>query len=191
MRPSLLVLPLLLAACIPAPQVAPEPEPFPPPPAADVVPPPPPTEAWTAEPGTALRTAGQPAVLPHAFMRLEVMHADTAELMVRCVWCPGQPIGWVPLAAVVHESPAPREAAALSLAEFALAVRAAATRRDVEALRPVMARDFVHSLGPAEGGVLEALAAWEREGYRLLDQVPRLMDGGIVAVPGTPVWGGG
>jgi hypothetical protein len=187
MRPSLLVVPLLLAACVPAPQAVPAPEPLPPPPAPDA-PPPLPAEAWTAAPGTALRTAGGASVLPHVFMRLEVLHTDTAELMVRCVFCLGQPIGWVPPEAVVRESPMPREAAGLSLAEFAHAVRAAAARRDVDALRAVMARDFVHSLGPAEGGVLEALAAWEREGYRLLDHLPLLMDRGIVAVPGTQVW---
>ncbi|CAA9326132.1 MAG: hypothetical protein AVDCRST_MAG89-1906, partial [uncultured Gemmatimonadetes bacterium] len=54
-------------------------------------------------------------------------------------------------------------AAEMELADFALAVRDAASRRDVPALRRAMSRDFVHTLGPIDPGILETLAAWERE----------------------------
>ena len=80
------------------------------------------------------------------------------------------------------------EAARLDLADFVLAVRAAASARDVDALRAVMARDFVHTLGPIDMGLLETFAAWEREQYRTLDRLPFILDRGVATVPGTPVW---
>ena len=89
---------------------------------------------------------------------------------------------------VVYLPQDPAAAARLELADFALAVRDAANRRDVEALRGVMSRDFVHTLGPVELGVLETLAQWAREDYRQLDRLPFLLDRGIAAVPGTLVW---
>ncbi|HEU0298559.1 MAG TPA: hypothetical protein VFR37_03875, partial [Longimicrobium sp.] len=55
-------------------------------------------------------------------------------------------------------------------------------------LRPVMSRDFVHSLGPLDMGLLETFAAWERERYRTLDRMPVILDRGVASVPGTTVW---
>jgi hypothetical protein len=135
-----------------------------------------------------LRTDAGGATIPFVAMRLEVLRADSAELRVRCVHCAGVPEGWVPRGSVVHQPRTPVEAARLDLAEFVLAIRDAAARQDVQALRPVMARDFVHTLGPLEMGLLETFAAWEREQYRSLDRLPFLLDRGVATLPGTPVW---
>jgi len=185
-----LVLPLLLLAACPAPArrapsppVAPVVEPPPPPPA-----PPPPTMVWTREAGQSLRGENSPVPLPYVGMRLEVLRSDTTELLVRCVHCPGTPMGWIAPESVVHQPRRPLEAAQLELGDFVLAVRDAASRRDVAALRQVMSRDFVHQLGPAETGVLIAVGDWEREGYRDLDRLPFILDRGVVPVPGTQVW---
>jgi hypothetical protein len=107
---------------------------------------------------------------------------------VRCVHCRGEVEGWIARERVAHHPRLPAEAAGLDLADFALAVRAAALRRDVDALRAVMGPDFSHQLGPVEPGILETLAAWEREGFASLDRLPALLDRGIAAVSGTPVW---
>jgi hypothetical protein len=181
------LLPLLLATACVAP---PAPLPTTPTPVVAVEPPPPPPAvAWTREPGTPMRVEGAAdVVLPYLFMRVEVLQPDSAEWLVRCAWCLGQPIGRVSPEALVWEAPAPRLAAALSLAEFALAVRTAASARDLEALRPVMAGDFVHSLAPTEGGVLGAVDAWQRTAFAQLDRMPFLMDRGIAAVGTSPVW---
>jgi hypothetical protein len=135
-----------------------------------------------------MRTEFGGVPLPFVFMRLEVLRADTADLLVRCVHCPGTPEGWVARESVVHAPQPPGTAARLDLAEFVLAVRAAASARDVEALRGVMARDFVHTLGPIDMGLLETFAAWEREQYRTLDRLPFVLDRGVATVAGTPVW---
>jgi hypothetical protein len=182
---------LALAAC-----AAPAPPPPAPPPAAEPAPaadPGPPLVAvgssvWNRDPGAELRGETEMAVLPYLFLRLEVLEADSTELRVRCVHCPGAPEGWIARERVVHHPAEPRHAALLDLADFVLAVRDAALRRDLDALRPVMARDFSHQLGPVEPGLLETLAAWEREGYRTLDRLPFLLDRGVAALPRSPVW---
>jgi hypothetical protein len=186
MRSAVLLSLLALTACVaPPPPAVPAPAP-----AAERVPPPapPPTQAWTREPGATIGTDGGTVILPYLFMRVEVLRTDSAAWMVRCVPCVGQPIGWMDPAALVHGAPPVADAAALDLADFALALREAAARRDTEALRAGMARDFVHSLAPTDGGILEALAAWEREGFRSLDRMPFLLDRGIAAVSRSPVW---
>jgi hypothetical protein len=200
---ALLGLLLLAAACArpqpPRPQPAPPPPP-PPPPAPS--PPPPPvfsaTQAWARQGGLALRAdtpssapATAVALVPHAFMRLEILQADTphvTRLQVRCATCPGRPVGWVLKGEVVYESPPPLEQARRQeLADFVLALRDAAIRRDIPALRQVMARDFVHSFEAGEG-VLEAVHAWERHRGNDLVFLPALLDRGIVPVPSTSVW---
>jgi hypothetical protein len=191
-RAAVLSLLCLLAACA-APARRPAPAPPPPvaPPAVQPAPPPPIVQfqsVWTRDAGVQMRTDAGGVPLPYVFMQLEVLRADTTELRVRCVHCPGAPEGWIGRESVVHAPRPPREAAALDLAEFVLAVRAAASARDVEALRPVMARDFVHTLGPIDMGLLETFAAWEREQYRTLDRVPFVLDRGVATVVGTPVW---
>jgi hypothetical protein len=181
------LLPLLLGAACVAPPAPPPPPPAPAPAVEPVQAPP--AVAWTREPGTPMRVAGAAdVVLPYLFMRVEVLRSDSAEWLVRCAWCLGQPIGRVAPEALIWEAPSPQLAAPLSLAEFALAVRTAASARDVEALRPVMAGDFVHSLAPTEGGILGAVHAWERTAFTHLDRMPFLMDRGIAAVGTSSVW---
>jgi hypothetical protein len=175
-----------LAACTPPPRPVPvPPPPLPAPPAG-----PPPftaTEVWTAQPGLVLRVEGGGVTLPWAFMRLQVLRVDSAELQVRCLICRGAPTGMIPRASVVHEARPPADAAKLELADFALAVRAAAFRRDYEALRAMMSRDFVYSLDDAEG-VLEALAGWQGRRTSDLERLPSLLDRGIVSAGPGGVW---
>ena len=192
-RPAVLLLLCLLAACgAPAPRPLPAPPPVAPPPAAVLPPAPPPIapfqSVWTRDAGSQLRTDAGGVPLPYVFMRLEVLRADTADLLVRCVHCPGSPEGWIGRDRVVHWARPAGEAARLDLADFVLAVRDAAARQDLEALRAMMSRDFVHSLGPLDMGLLETFAAWEREQYRTLDRMPFILDRGVATVVGTPIW---
>jgi hypothetical protein len=192
-RASLVLLLALLAACTPARhpvQIAPPPAP--PPAAVDVPAPPPPIvqyqSVWTRDAGALLRGETSAVPLPYVFMRLEVLRADTTELLVRCVHCPGTPEGWIGRESVVHYPRPTRAAARLDLAEFVLSVRDAAAQQNLEALRAVMSPEFVHTLGPLEMGLLETFAAWEREGYRTLDRMPFILDRGVATVPGTAIW---
>lgn len=185
------ILCLALAACS-APR---RPVPLPPPPPAPVeVGPPAPApiaqghSVWTRTAGLVLRGETSAVTLPYTFMRMEVLRADTSELLVRCLHCPGGPAGWLARDAVVHLPADVTAAAEMELADFALAVHAAALRRDVAELRRAMSRDFVHTLGPIDPGILETLAQWEREGYRLVDRLPFLLDRGIANVAGTSIW---
>lgn len=73
----------------------------------------------------------------------------------------------------------------MGLAEFVVAVRSAAARRDVAALQPVLARWFTHSLAGGDSPI-EAVGAWQRERFRTLDLVPALLDGGVVE--DAPIW---
>ena len=91
-------------------------------------------------------------------------------------------------ARVAWEARPPAEARQGDLADFVVALRGAAVRQDWEALRSVMARDFVHTLGPIDMGLLETFAAWEREQYRTLDRMPFILDRGVASVPGTTIW---
>ncbi|HEX8907364.1 MAG TPA: hypothetical protein VF771_21105, partial [Longimicrobiaceae bacterium] len=107
--------------------------------------------------------------------------------LVRCLVCRGAPTGMLSRASVVHEVRAPADAARLELADFALAVRDAARRRDYAALRRMMARDFVYSLDLAEG-VLETIAVWQGRRSTDLDRLPALLDRGIASTGGGGVW---
>lgn len=163
---------------------------MPPPPPPAPPPGPPPftaTEVWTAQPGLVLRGDSASVTLPWAFMRLQVLRADSTELLVRCLVCRGAPTGMLPRASVVHEVRAPADAAKLELADFALAVREAARLRDYDALRALMSRDFVYSLDDAEG-VLEALAAWQGRRTGDLQRLPSLLDRGILSAGASGVW---
>lgn len=135
---------------------------------------------WTREAGTTLApdSAVAGGVVPHLFTRLEVLRADSARLHVRCVVCTPRVEGWVPRGAVVYQPAAPEAAARGELAEFLLAVRSAAERADVAALRPVMSRRFTSSFSGGDG-ILEALARWEWEGHRSLRRLPGLLDRGV------------
>ena len=191
-RAAVLLLLSVLTACgAPARRPAPV-APPPPAPQAELPPPPPPIvqfqSVWTRDAGAVLRTETGSVALPYVFMRLEVLRADTTDLLARCIHCPGVPEGWIGRESVVYHPRTPRDAARLDLGDFVLAVRHAAAQRDVEALRAVMARDFVHTLGPVDQGLLETFAAWEREAYRTLDRMPFVLDRGVATVPGTTVW---
>ena len=192
-RLAVLLLLCLLAACgIPSPRPVPAPPPVAPPPAPVLPPAPPPIaqfqSVWTRDAGAQLRMDAGGVPLPYVFMRLEVLRADTTDLLVRCVHCPGEPQGWIGRDRVVHWARPAGQAVRLDLADVVLAVRDAAARQDLEALRAMMSRDFVHSLGPLDMGLLETFAAWEREQYRTLDRMPFILDRGVATVVGTPIW---
>ncbi|WP_420127041.1 hypothetical protein [Longimicrobium sp.] len=194
-RSAVLILLALLAACGgPRRPARVAPIVLPPPPAViDTTPPPPPAivanqSVWTRDAGTLLRGETDGVRLPFIFMRLEVLRADTADLLVRCVHCPGAPQGWIGRESVVHHVRRPDQVRKMDLAEFVLAVRDAASQQDTSRLRAAMSREFVHTLGPLEMGLLETFAAWEREGFRSIDRLPFILDRGVATVTGTPVW---
>ncbi|HEX2092378.1 MAG TPA: hypothetical protein VHG28_08250 [Longimicrobiaceae bacterium] len=172
------VLPLLLlalAACGGPPRPA---EPAPP------APPPPPsfpyTVVWTREAATPVRVdSARTDTLRYLFTRLEVLESDSASLRVRCGVCTPQVVGWVEKRGVVYEPRPIPLAAQGELAEFLLAVRTATLRRDVEALRPVMSRQFTSSFGAGGEGVIETVARWQEERFRSLDRLPALLDRGV------------
>jgi hypothetical protein len=176
-----------LAACTPPPRPVPAPPPPPPPPAPAGPPPFTATEVWTAQPGLVLRGDSGSVTLPWAFMRLQVLRVDSAELLVRCLVCRGAPTGLLSRAIVVHTPRPPAEAAQLDLADFALSVREAARLKDYEALRAMMSRDFVYSLDDA-GGVLEAVGAWQGRRAGDLQRLPSLLDRGLVSAGPGGVW---
>jgi hypothetical protein len=194
-RSAVLILLACLAACggprqparVPPVVVPPPPE------VIDTMPPPPPPivanqSVWTRDANTLLRGETSGVRLPFIFMRLEVLRADTTDLRVRCVHCPGAPEGWITRESVVHHPRRPEAVRKGDLADFVLVVRDAASRQDVQLLRRLMSPEFVHTLGPLEMGQLETLAAWEREGYRTVDRLPFILDRGVATVPGTPIW---
>lgn len=158
-----------------------------------IVPAPPPEPAlefthrqiWTARPGVAIRTDSvQSFAVPRAFTRLEVLEADTAGALVRCYSCATVIEGRISWDGVIFDTAEPATAAMATIAEFALAVRQAAERRDLAALERVMARDFTYALvGPM--GREAALDAWRQEGFVALDEVPRLLDRGLATQNGT------
>lgn len=163
----------LLAGCAPPPPA--------PPPAAPPPPPPyvfPHRVVWTAAPGIELVTDSARVAVSRPFTALEVVQADSLSLLVRCPVCPQAPLGRVPMEDVVFAALPPAEAAHGDLAAFALAVREAARRHDVAALRPVMAPDFTFSFVGTQGAET-ALAAWEAERFATLDRVPALLDHGL------------
>lgn len=154
---------------------------------APVSPPPAqPTEVWTREAGTLLR-GPTPTRLPYLGMRLAVVQDAGDSLQVRCLICPGAPTGWTERTRVIWVPYAPAEVRGGELAEFVLAVREAARRRDVAALRPVMARTFVHALQGPEG-VLASVSALSGPRAADLARLPSLLDRGVAPVPDTRVW---
>ncbi|HET7230579.1 MAG TPA: hypothetical protein VFJ16_11290 [Longimicrobium sp.] len=176
---------LALAACTPPPR--PQTAPPPPPPAPPAPPPFTATEVWSAEPGLVLRGDSGSVTLPWAFMRLAVVRVDSTELLVRCMVCRGFPAGRVERSRVVHEARAPIDARQGGLAEFALAVREAARRKDIHALGRVMARDFISTLEGPEGPG-EAIAGWQGPRASDLERMAGLLDRGIVSTGGGGVW---
>lgn len=173
----------LLAGC------APPPPPPPPPPAP---PPPPPyvfpyDTVWSATPGVELRSDSGSIVVPRPFTPLRVVEADSTALLVSCDDCEGTAReGRVGHSEVVFSAVLPEEAAREGLAEFALAVREAARRHDVAALRSVMVHDFTFSFLGVQGAD-PAIAAWESESFESLDRVPALLDRGL-ATQDSVLW---
>jgi len=183
MTRSALALFVLLAACAapPPPRVAPPPPPpAPPPPDA------PPTIVWTREPGLALIGQG-PASVPFVASRLDVLEVRPDSFLVRCSGCPGAPSGWVARERVAWEQRPPADARQGDLAEFVAALRGAAMRREWEAMRSVMSRNFVHAISGPDG-TLEAIGAWRAHRAADLSRLPALLDRGATLVPGTNVW---
>lgn len=174
----------LLAGAVLGACARPVPPPAPPPPPPPV--PTPLTAVWTARPDVILASDSAAVRVPRPFSRLEVVAMDSLALRVVCRVCPEAARGRVARADVVKDPLAPDSAARASLAEFALAVRAAAERRDLPALRALMARDFSFSLVGAQGRD-EALAAWRSENFRSLDRVPELLDRGLSPAP-AGIW---
>lgn len=151
---------------------------------------------WTSQPGTRIEQVEQvehaapeeadPLRLEPAFLRLEVLGRDSIGLRVRCQTCPGTLEGTVAENAVVHTPLPPGVAAWAEIGDFALAIRAAAARRDFEALRPVMAPDFTFAfLG--EQNPDAAFEVWRSEGFRTLDRMLELLDQGVTSRDGR-IW---
>lgn len=138
-------------------------------------------------PEVAVRHNGSATAIPRPLMRLDVDGwAADGTLQVACAYCEGEVRGSVPSGDVVWEPALPTEAVQGTIAEFALAVREAAAWRRVEELVPVMAADFTFGFSAQRDRAL-APRAWEWEGYRSLDQVPRLIDEGLVSI-GQDFW---
>lgn len=133
-----------------------------------------------------LRTDSTAVLLPRPFTRLEVLGADSLQVRVRCAVCPDAREGRVERAEVVFAPRSPEAAAGEGLAEFALAVREAARRHELGALRSVMAADFTFSFFGLQGAD-RALAAWEAERFAALDRVPELLDRGL-ATQDSVLW---
>jgi hypothetical protein len=142
--------------------------------------------AWTARPDVRVVTDEGETRVPHAFTRLNVLHADTIGVRVRCLYCIPALEGSLAREDVVHEALTPGAASHGTLAEFALAVRHAAEHRDLRALQGVMSSDFTFSFGGG-GGPGSALIRWQWEGFRSLDHLPPLLDRGL-ATRDSVIW---
>jgi hypothetical protein len=183
LRRAALVLVLLAGACaLPArAPLRPEPGPEPPP-----TPEFPFAFAWTAQGGVAVHTDTGEVLIPKPFTRLNVLGVDSLGVLVRCLYCIPALEGRVQQDDIVHEALSPEAASRLGLAEFALAVREAASRRDQQALGPVMARDFTFGF-EGGGGPVDAFHRWRFQGFRSLDNLPPLLDRGL-ATRDSVVW---
>ena len=120
--------------------------------------------------------------MPRPFTRLDVAGRDSlGVLRVTCAYCATEVSGEAAEADLVYEASTPAEAAAGTIAEFALAVRDAAAWQRVESLTPVMASDFTFGFSAQRDRGI-TMTAWARENFRDLDQVPRLLDEGLVQI---------
>lgn len=152
----------------------------PPPTSPDSAPAFPPGYVWTTEPDAPILTLSGPIVVPRVFTRLEVLGSDSLGILVRCGQCEQPGVGFIDATQVVYAVESPAGAADGSLGEFLWALRDAASRRDLDALRAVMAPDFTYSLLLASGR-LEAFRHWQYRRYRALDRLPELLDRGVVS----------
>jgi len=179
---------LVAAACASPPPPPPAPPPIPPlePFPTVVAPIVQPVEVWSREAGLLLR-GPVPTRLPYLGMRLAVVQDAGDSLQLRCVVCPGAPTGWADRGRVIWVAQTPADARNGDLAEFVLAVRTAAARRDSAALRVAMSRTFVHAHGGTEG-VIPAVRDLMGTRSQNLARLPGLLDRGVATVPGTRVW---
>jgi hypothetical protein len=145
-------------------------------------------DVWTRVGGVRLERDSSAFTIPYAAMRLQVLSPDTVGgILVRCIVCAVPVDGRVHAQDVIYQPRTLADAARDSLAAFVLAVREAARRRDVPALRTVMAPAFVYAPNGPDG-VLVAVGSWQDDRYATLDRVPALLDRGVAQVPGTDVW---
>lgn len=172
---------IITGACAAPPPPPPPPEPLPEP---IVVPPFPFSTVWTAAEDVELTTDSGIRTVERTFTRLDVVYRDSVGLRVTCGICLPEATGYVEFSDVVYEPETPAEAADDEIAEFALAIRDAALRRDLEALRPVMSPYFSYILSGGESSA-SALAFWENERYRSLDLLPFLLDEGLTTRDST------
>jgi hypothetical protein len=167
---------------------APPPPPPPPEPVevapAPVIEPYPFTVIWTAVPDLAIATdAGDSLSISNLFTRLDVIGRDTVGLRVTCAVCEPLLEGYVGEEEVIATHLPPEIAAWGEFPEFLLSIRDAAARNDIAALRPVMTSTFVFSFTGIQTADA-ALAVWQAEGFRSLDEVPALLDRGVVTEDG-------
>ncbi len=142
---------------------------------------------WTAVPELSLLTeADGPAHIGRVFTRLDVIGRDTIGLRVTCAVCEPPIEGYVSEDSIIASHLPPEISAWGEFPEFLLSIRAAAARRDLEALRPVMNTEFVFSFIGVQTPEA-ALAVWQAEGFQMLDAVPDLLDQGVVTEDGR-IW---
>lgn len=181
-RPLLILTLAVAGGCSLVRRPPPAPEPEPAPPEYEF----PHTRVWTAHRDVSLRGDSASVSVPRAFTALTVEDADSLWITVRCPGCDGEPAGRVLHEEVLYEAQSPVQAASGSVAEFALAIRAAAERGDVQALALVMHPEFTFSLVGLQGAE-RARSAWAADGYEVLERIPELLDGGL-APAGGGLW---
>jgi hypothetical protein len=171
--------PVLLGVEIGPPrEPEPDPEPLQPFPFAQV---------WSSKPGLGLVDEfGSVQSIPRLFTRFETLGRDSRGVLVRCDVCLQPLSGYIDEDLLTFVHLAPEVSAWGSLAEFALSVRDAAEKRDLAALRPVMAPDFSYSFVGEQIPEM-ALEVWRSEEFAMLDLVPRLLDRGLDTRDGR-VW---
>ncbi|MEX2571001.1 MAG: hypothetical protein WD737_06825 [Gemmatimonadota bacterium] len=144
-------------------------------------------QAWVAREGVALcPVATDASCRTRLFQKVDVLGQDSLGLVIRCETCAPATRARLDEQDIVHTPLPPDSAATGSLAEFALAVRDAARRRDLTALHPVMATDFSFDfIGPQTPEA--AFAVWRSQDFARLDQVPELLDEGLASA-GHGIW---
>lgn len=164
------------------PAASPAPDPI-----AEEGPAPLPEVVWTVRPEIGVRENGTAQALPRPLTRLDVQgRGEDGLLRVICAYCDPEASGEVAEEDVIWQADTPAAAATGELAGFAIAVRDAAAWRRIDELVPVMVADFTFGFSAQRDRAL-APRAWEWEDFRSLDQVPRLIDEGLVRI-GTDFW---
>ncbi|MEX2582552.1 MAG: hypothetical protein WD766_04735 [Gemmatimonadota bacterium] len=170
---------LLGCASAPAPVVAP--------PIEEPIPAFPSSIVWTARAGVGLYDGRSRSVaLENPFTPLETIGRDTVGLRARCAICEPEIEGYVDEGSVIYTPLAPEIAAWGTVGEFALAIRDATERRDLDSLRGVMAFDFTFSLVGVQNPDA-AFAVWTSEEFTSLDEVPSLLSNGLATLDGR-IW---